>query len=203
MEKVDLKKELKGLYNPPKGKLEVIEVPDLQFILVDGSGYPGTSPEYQEAMQLLYNLSFTLKFMLKKQGIADYSVMPLEGLWWADDMDDFLKGNKDNWKWTAMIMQPSFVTPLLFEQASIEVRDRKGIDVDKARFDTYAEGVSVQTMYIGPYSDEGPTIESMHAFIEDNGYITNGEHHEIYLGDPRRTAPERLRTVIRQPIKKA
>ncbi|MFX0208426.1 MAG: GyrI-like domain-containing protein [Candidatus Hodarchaeota archaeon] len=204
MPKIDFKKELKGLYSGISSKeFSIIEVPSLNFLMIDGQGYPGTYQEYQDAMEALYPLSYTLKFMMKKKG-KDYVVMPLEGLWWAEDMtvftNEFME-RKDEWKWTSMVMQPDFITREMIDQAVEEVKQKKDpVALPKVRFETFTEGLSVQILYFGPYSDEGPTIERMHKFIEEKGYKLRDKHHEIYLSDPRRTKPERLKTIIRQPI---
>jgi hypothetical protein len=204
MAKVDLKKELKHLYLPSAKEPSIVEVPEMNFIMIDGTGNPNTAKEYQESLEALYALSYTLKFKLKLGPEArDFTVMPLEGLWWTDDMGRFNVDHKDIWMWTSMIMQPEFVTQELFEVALEDVRKKKDPPaLDKTRLEAYAEGLSAQIMYIGPYSDEAPTIERLHAFIEAQGGRLRGKHHEIYLGDPRRTAPERLKTVIRQPMEK-
>ncbi|MFX0052457.1 MAG: GyrI-like domain-containing protein [Candidatus Hodarchaeota archaeon] len=204
MPKMDFKKELKGIYSRISSKeFSIIDIPSLNFLMIDGQGYPGTSQEYQDAMEALYPLSYTLKFMMKKKG-KDYVVMPLEGLWWADDMtvftDEFME-RKNEWKWTSMVMQPDFITREMIDQAIKEVKQKKDpVALPKVRFETFKEGLSVQILYFGPYSDEGPTIKQMHKFIEEKGYKLRGKHHEIYLSDPRRTKPERLKTIIRQPI---
>lgn len=202
MGKVNLKKELKHLYSPSAGEVSVMDVPPMNFLMIDGAGDPNVSPEYQQAMEALFSLSYALKFRVKKETGVDYTVMPLEGLWWTDDPTRFSMSNKGVWKWTAMIMQPEYVTPELFEEALAEVRRKKGLPaLERVRFETYHEGLSAQIMHIGPYAAEEPTIARLHRFIRDNGYELNGRHHEIYLSDPRRTAPERLKTVLRQPIR--
>ena len=206
MKKTDFKKELKGYYSGVSSKAPIIvDVPPLNFLMIDGQGYPGTSQEYIEALETLYPLSYTLKFIMKKKG-KDYVVMPLEGLWWAENMDvftDTYMEKKDEWLWTSMIMQPDFITQELVDQAIEEVRKKKEPPaLDKVRFERYNEGLSVQILYFGSYSDEGPTIERMHQYAEEQGYRLRGKHHEIYLSDPRRTKPERLKTIIRQPIEK-
>ncbi|MFX0182324.1 MAG: GyrI-like domain-containing protein [Candidatus Hodarchaeota archaeon] len=204
MPKIDFKKELKGIYSGISSKeFSIIDVPSLNFLMIDGQGYPGTSQEYQDAMEALYPLSYTLKFIMKKKS-KDYVVMPLEGLWWAEDMtvftNEFME-RKDEWKWTSMVMQPDFITQEMVDQAIKEVKLKKDpVALPKVRFETFTEGLSVQILYFGPYSDEGPTIERMHKFIEEKGYKLRDKHHEIYLSDPRRTKPERLKTIIRQPI---
>ena len=206
MKKTDFKKELKGYYSGVSSKAPIIvDVPPLNFLMIDGQGYPGTSQEYIEALETLYPLSYTLKFIMKKKG-KDYVVMPLEGLWWAENMDvftDTYMEKKDEWLWTSMIMQPDFITQELVDQAIEEVRKKKEPPaLDKVRFERYNEGLSVQILYFGSYSDEGPIIERMHQYAEEQGYRLRGKHHEIYLSDPRRTKPERLKTIIRQPIEK-
>jgi hypothetical protein len=202
MIKLDFKKEYKYLYLPSKKEFTVVDVPPMKYLMIDGHGNPNNDPVYAETLQTLYNLAYTLKFALKPKGI-EYSVAPLEGLWWMPDMSEFSVANKDRWDWTMMIMQPDQVTSALFTQACADVTRKKDLPlVGKARLETYAEGLSVQILYFGAYADEGPTIARMHAFIRDNGYETNGKHHEVYIGDPRRTAPEKLRTVIRQPIRR-
>lgn len=206
MKKIDFKKELNEFYSSVSAKeFSIVEVPSLNFLMIDGKGYPGTSQEYQDAMQTLYPLSYTLKFMIKKKG-KDYVVMPLEGLWWADDMSvfstDFFEKNKNQWRWTSMIMQPDLITQKMVEEAIEEVKRKKDPpSLSKVRFEAFTEGLSAQILYFGSYSEEGPTIERMHNFIEEKGYELRGKHHEIYLSDPRRTKPERLKTIIRQPIK--
>ncbi len=203
MGKVDLKKELKHLYNPSAKEISVVDVPPMNFLMIDGAGDPNVSPEYQQAMEALFSLSYALKFRIKKDIGADYVVMPLEGLWWTDDPSQFSMTNKAIWKWTAMIMQPEYVTLELFEEVLAEVRRKKGLPaLDRVRFETLHEGLSAQIMHIGPYAAEEPTIARLHGFIRDNGYELNGKHHEIYLSDPRRTAPGKLKTVIRQPVRK-
>jgi hypothetical protein len=203
MEKIDLKKTLKRFYEPSAKAFSIVDVPAMNFIMIDGHGDPNTSQEYSEAIQALYTSAYTLKFMIKKELGVDYPVMASEGLWWADDMRAFSAGNKDDWKWTMMIMQPGIVTQQLFSQAISEAMKKKGQSaLTKLRLDNFHEGMSAQIMYFGAYADEGPTISRLHQFIQDNGYERAGKHHEIYLGDPRRSAPEKLRTVIRQPMQK-
>lgn len=201
MGKVDFKKEFKNLYGPSSRTPVIVEVPAMNFLMVDGSGNPNTSQEYTAAIEALYPMSYTLKFMAKQGELQqDYTVMPLEGLWWAEDMDVFLDGRKDEWLWTAMIMQPDFISAAMVEEAREVVRGKKNpAALDKLRFESLEEGTAGQIMYIGPYSDEGPTIQALHEFIENQGFELSGKHHEIYLSDPRRTAPGKLKTIIRQP----
>ena len=203
MDKLDLKKQYRHLYSPSAKAPEIVEVPPLNYIMVDGHGDPNTAPEYGEAIQTLYSLSYTLKFHSKKTLGRDYGVMGLEGLWWIADMSRFTSAPKSEWDWTMMILQPDFITPALFEEAKQLVRAKgKAAPVDTARLETYSEGMSVQIMYFGAYADEGPTIARLHQFAFEQGYSLHGKHHEIYLSDPRRVAPEKLKTIIRQPIRK-
>ncbi|MGB5931944.1 MAG: GyrI-like domain-containing protein [Anaerolineae bacterium] len=202
MTKVDFKKELRQLYKPSPKEVVVVDVPEMNLLMIDGVGDPNTAQEYKDAIEALYSVSYALKFMVKKgESAIDYAVMPLEGLWWVDDMPQFSMENKDAWKWTAMIMQPEYVTEGLVNEALRQVEKKKNPPaLSKIRFESFHEGLSAQIMHIGPYSAEGPTIERLHNFIKENGYELRGRHHEIYLSDPRRSAPEKMRTVIRQPM---
>jgi hypothetical protein len=186
---------------------EAVRVPELSFLMIDGHGDPNTSAEYREAIQALYSLAYTLKFGVKTELGITFHVGPLEGLWWADDMTEFSTGRKAGWHWTAMIVQPDVVSQDQFERARDDVRRRKGFAaLERVRFERFEEGLAAQVLYLGPYSDEGPTIERLHAFIHELGHTFDGRyqrHHEIYLGDPRRSAPEKLRTIIRQPIRES
>ncbi len=200
MSKIDLRKELKELYNPSAKEISVVDVPEMNFLLVDGSGAPA-SPQYIEAIEALYSVAYTLKFMIKKAQGIDYAVMPLEGHWWMDDMANFSADKKDQWKWTVMIMQPKYVTAQDFKLAVEQVQKKKNpTALPKVRFEAFKEGPSAQILYIGPFKDEGPTIQKIHAYIQSSGHKLSGKHHEIYLNDPSKTAPEKLKTVIRQPM---
>lgn len=202
MAKIDLKKQLRAFYNPPASAVAVVEVPPLSFAMVDGAGDPNTSAAYAAAIQALYTLSYTLKFHLKKGPQAiDYTVMPLEGLWWADEGIPFRMDDKASWQWTAMILQPDQVTPELFNQARQEVEKKKRLTLPPSlRLERFQEGAAVQIMHIGPYAAEAPTIAQLHAYIAQQGWRPWGKHHEIYLTDPNRTAPEKTRTVIRSRL---
>jgi len=201
MEKIDLKKELKQLYNPSTKEVTIINVPDMNFLMVDGEGAPA-SPEYVASLEALYPVAYALKFKVKKDKGIDYGVMPLEGLWWMEDMAKFSVDRKDEWKWTNMIMQPKYVTEADFKTAIQQVRKKKSpTALDKVRFECYHEGKAAQIMHLGPYSTEGFNVQKIHEAIKAAGYQLSGKHHEIYLGDPRRTAPEKLKTVLRQPMK--
>lgn len=197
---LDLKKTMKEFYSPSARDISFVDVPAMQFLMLDGKGDPNTAQSYREAIEALYSASYTLKFMLKKTGaIPDYSVMPLEGLWWTEG-EGFDYNNKDAWHWTAMIAQPEFITDEQAAAAIGQAGAKKSLPgLAKLRFETFQEGPSAQIMYVGPYAGEGPVIQRIHAAIHDSGHELRGKHHEIYLGDPRRTAPEKLKTVIRQP----
>ena len=202
MKKIDHKKELKHLYGPSAKKVSVVDVPPMSFLMIDGQGDPNTSQAYQEAVSALYSVSYTLKFMIKKGEMAiDYKVMPLEGLWWTEDMSQFTMDDKGAWKWTAMIMQPDLVTAEMVEGAKDRAQKKKGLAaISLIRFEALHEGRAAQIMHVGPYAEEPPTIEKLHEFIAAQGGTPSGKHHEIYLSDPNRTAPEKLKTVIRQPF---
>lgn len=204
MAKIDYKKELKHLYQPSAKEVAVVNVPQMNFLMIDGEGDPNTSQTFQDAVEALYSLAYALKFMIKKGAVGiDYGVMPLEGLWWVDDMTQFSIEKKDEWKWTLMIMQPELVTRELFEEAVDEVRKKKNpVALSNIRFESFSEGKAAQILYIGPFVEEGPTIEQVHSFITESGYTRSGKHHEIYLSDMRKTAPEKLKTIIRQPMEK-
>lgn len=201
MKKIDYKKDLKDLYNPSSKIVLLVDVPEMNFLMVDGKGDPNHSQEYAEAVEVLFQVSYALKFMVKKGTLSiDYGVMPLEGLWWAEDMSAFTAGDKSDWLWTMMIMQPEFVTKEMVEKAIQDVKKKKNpAAISKLRFEAYAEGKSAQIMHIGPFSDEGPTVEKVHQFIDAIGK-RRGKHHEIYLTDIRKADPARWKTVIRQPF---
>ena len=201
MSKIDYKKELKEFYRPSAKKVVEVDIPKMNFLMVNGNGAPETT-EYKEAIEVLYSVSYTLKFMIKKGDIGiDYGVLPLEGLWWADDMSDFINDNKSKWIWTMMIMQPELVTKDLVQAAIHQVKDKKNLPaIDKVRFEPFQEGKCAQTLHVGPFSEEGPTVERVHSFIAECASELVGKHHEIYLTDIRRAAPENWKTVIRQPM---
>jgi len=201
MEKIDFKKELKQLYNPSAKGVSVVDVPAMNFLLVDGQGAPITR-QYSEAIEALFSVSYALKFIVKKSKGVDYAVMPLEGLWWVDDMTKFSADRKDEWKWTAMIMQPKYVTASDFNLAVEQIRKKKNLPaLPKVRLESFEEGPTAQIMYFGPFSAEGPTITKIHKHIQNSGHSLSGKHHEIYLNNPARVAPEKLKTILRQPMK--
>ncbi|MFA6310667.1 MAG: GyrI-like domain-containing protein [Sterolibacterium sp.] len=201
MEKIDLKKQLKHLYQPSAKEVVEVDVPAMNYLMVDGEGDPNTSQAYADAIEALFAVAYAVKFMVKKSAAAiDYGVMPLEGQWWADDMSKFTTADKSNWKWTMMIAQPAFVTSEIVERAIAEVdRKKHPAAIGKLRFASLAEGKCAQIMHIGPFSEEGPTIEKLHRFIDAIGRRT-GKHHEIYLSDIRKADPSKWKTIIRQPM---
>ena len=198
MDKVNLKKELKQIYNPSAKEVSFVEIPDMNFLIIDGEGAP-EGQQYMDAVKTLYPVAYALKFMIKKAKGVDFGVMPLEGLWWMDDMTQFSTERKDEWKWTAMIMQPQYVTIADFKEALEQVKKKNLPAISKIRFELFHEGKAAQIMHIGPYSEEGPNVQKIHDAIKATGHQLSGKHHEIYLGDPRKTAPEKLKTVLRQP----
>lgn len=202
MTKLDLKKEWKHLYSPSAKTVAVVDVPTINYLMVDGRGDPNTAPGYVAAVEALYAVAYALKFKIKKsKGGVDYAVMPLEGLWWVDDMRQFSVKRKGDWQWTMMIVQPDLVTLQLFAETMNEVQKKKDLPaLSKLRFESFHEGQAAQVMHLGPYSAEEPTINLLHDFIRERGGEKCGKHHEIYLKDPRKSAPDKLLTVIRQPF---
>lgn len=199
-EKIDLKKELKHLYGTSSRGPVMVDVPAMNYLMIDGQGDPNTSQHYMDVVEALFALSYGLKFAIKKASGVDYSVMPLEGLWWTEG-PGFDVDNRDSWMWTAMIMQPRFVSAGILEMTIPDVQKKKDPSaLPMVRFEAFAEGLCAQVTHVGPYSEEGPTIKALHKFIAEQGLMLIGKHHEIYLGDPRRSAPEKLKTIIRQPV---
>lgn len=203
MDKIDFSKKFKEFYQAKQGRIVTVDVPRMNFVMIDGYGDPNTSQDYIDAIQTLYPVAYGIKFYCKKELGIDYKVMPLEGLWWSDDMTDFITNNKDNWQWTAMIMQPEFVDKDIFKQIIDQLKIKKDlVAIDKVHFESYDEGRAAQTLYVGPYSNESETTKGIHEFIKDqDGKLdhSNKHHHEIYLSDPRRTDVSKLKTIIRQP----
>jgi hypothetical protein len=202
VQKIDIKKELRYLYQPPTGKVVEVDVPTLTYLMIDGEGDPNTAPAYAEAIEALFSVSYATKFIVKRGSQAiDYAVMPLEGLWWADDMSTFSIEDKANWKWTLMIMQPDFVAPQTIQDAIAGVTKRKpGISaLSKLRLESFSEGRCAQIMHVGPFAEEGPTVAKVHQFIAERGRLA-GRHHEIYLSDIRKASPTKWKTIIRQPM---
>lgn len=201
-EKIDFKKSLKALYAPPVGRFVQVEAPPLSYLMIDGAGDPNTAGSYKSAVEWLYSVSYPLKFMSKKELGRDYAVMPLEGLWWALDMSTFLSREKDKWSWTMMILQPDWITPEMVDAAAAKAGGKLGARPPSLRLETLQEGLCVQTMHVGSYDDEGPVLAQLHGeYLPQNGLAESGHHHEIYIGDPRKTPPERLKTILRQPVR--
>ncbi|WEG08882.1 GyrI-like domain-containing protein [Microbacterium horticulturae] len=197
---VDLRREIAS-YSARRGRFDVVEVPPLSFLMIDGRGDPNTAPAYREAIETLYPVAYRLKFFSTRELGRAYKMMPLEGLWWADDMTVFTqRRDKSRWSWTAMIAVPDWI-----DGGQVDaVRDAVSAPrIDALRFERFDEGLCVQTLHVGPYDAEGPVLEQMHdEVIPAQGLRMNGRHHEIYLGDPRRAAPEKLRTILRQPVER-
>ncbi len=201
MNKIDFKKDLKHLYQPSAKEVALVEVPAMNFLMIDGQGDPNTSHSYQEAVEALFSVAYAIKFKVKKTLAIDYGVLPLEGLWWADDMAGFSVDDKSIWKWTMMIMQPDFVSSALVRDTIVEVEKKKELPaLAKLRFAPVNEGKAAQILHIGPFTAEGPTVDKVHAFIAAVGKLS-GKHHEIYLSDIRKADPAKWKTVIRQPLR--
>lgn len=203
MEKLDLKKSLKRYYTASPSPA-FIEVPAMKFLMIDGTGNPNTSPDYVQVLQALYAVAYTLKFKVKKELQIDYPVMPLEGLWWTPDMALFGAENKNEWLWTMMISVPDLITEQMVAAAGLDAGHKKDLPaLHRLHFETFTEGLSAQLMHTGPYAEEADNIRRLHEFIHANGRAFDGllqKHHEIYLSDPRRSAPEKMKTIIRQPV---
>lgn len=203
--KIDLWTEHKDIFRPSAKQPQLVKVPPLVYLKVDGQGDPNTAPAFQQAIGALYGLAYALKFFLKKRKGVDFRVMPLSGLFHADDPAVFLAGKKHEWKWTLMIPIPSLISAADVEKARAEAMARKKASpaLPLVRRETVREGLCAQILHQGPYQAERPTIEGLHAFMREKGLTFSGPHHEIYISDPNRTAPEKLKTIIRQPVKKA
>lgn len=201
MDKLDLRKQYKAFYSPSAKDFSMVTLPPLPYLMIDGHGSPD-GEIYMQAIQTLYSLAYTLKFNLKNSGGQDFTVMPLEGLWWMEDMTQFGTVSKDQWHWTAMIMQPDFITAEHFAEAVAACQAKgKAPLADLARLTIFEEGECAQILFFGAYADEAPTIARMHAWIAEKGYRLHGRHHEIYMTDPSRVAPEKNKTIIRQPMR--
>lgn len=200
--KVDFKKTL-DTYRAPRGTFQIVDVPEMQYLMIDGRGDPNASPAFAEAIEAVYPVAYKLKFASKLDLGRDYVVPPLEGLWWAEDMDSFTAArDKARWDWTLMLMVPSWITHAMFitavERAGAKNRQSR---VDDVRLEALAEGRCVQTLHVGSFDDEADVLAQMHdVFIPGQGLRMVGKHHEIYLSDFRRVAPEKQRTILRQPV---
>jgi hypothetical protein len=201
IETIDLKKLHKHLFTAPTGEFVMAEVPELRFLMVDGAGDPNSSAEYARALGWLYPVAYGIKFAAKSEG-RTFVVPPLEGLWHADDPSSFVERRKSEWRWTMMIMMPDFVTPEQFDAAVAKTRKKLGDPPPSLRLESFREGPSLQALHIGPYDAEGPLLAKLHdEIMPERGLTFAGHHHEIYLGDPRKSAPEKLRTILRQPVR--
>ena len=201
MAKLDFRKEQPALFTAPTDEFVLIKVPKLRFIKIDGEGDPNKAPAYGEALAWLYAVSYGVKFAAKAEG-NDYVVPPLQGLWWADDMKAFAARKKDKWRWTMMIMAPDFVGRKHFKAGVDKAAKKLGKAPESLRLEDYDDGLAVQILHVGSYDDEAPTIKRLHQkFLPANGLVETGPHHEIYLSDPRRVEPAKLKTILRQPVR--
>ena len=205
MEKFEFGKAYPELYAPKARDFVLVQVPPLQFLAWDGHGDPNTSAEYADALACLYPVAYTLKFASKKDLGRDFTVAPLEGQWRAQDMDAFTRREKDTWDWTMLLAQPDWITAAMVQEAVTAVRAKKGLPgLERLRLLRLEEGQAVQILHLGPYDDEGPVLQRLHhEWMPAHGLTFNGDHHEVYLNDPRRTAAAKLRTVLRQPVRPA
>lgn len=200
-DKIDFKKTMKVLFAPGRD-FEIVKVPRLRFVMHDGEGDPDKSEAYQGGIAWLYAVSYALKFASKEQG-RDYVVPPLEGLWWADDMSAFVKNERSAWKWRQMILVPDWITKPMFKAAVTKARGKLGEPPASLRLEDFEEGLSVQTLHVGSYADEAPVIKRLHEkVLPEQGLVENGHHHEVYLGDPRKVEPNKLKTILRQPVRR-
>jgi hypothetical protein len=205
MKTLDLIKHFQQFYQQPKNKISLVHLPRMNFLMIDGSGSPNNNPDYSDAVGALYAVAYSLKFTVKKGPLQiDYKVMPLEGLWWAEDMVEFSLEDRGNWLWRMMILQPDFISAEMVSQAVAEVRKKKNPPrLDEVRFEAFEEGPAAQIFHIGPYGEaERPAVEKIHIYLEENGYRLHDRHHEIYLNSPQRSDPAKLKTIIRQPAVK-
>ncbi|TAP43793.1 GyrI-like domain-containing protein [Arthrobacter sp. S39] len=202
MDKYDVRKQFKELYAPRARDFELVTVPPMEYLMLDGQGNPGTAPAYAAALEALYSVSYAVKFASKHAG-RDYAVGPLEGLWTADDPDAFTRGDKDSWKWTMMIPQPDWIGAAEVQDGIAKAVAKNAPALDLLRLEALDEGLSLQILHIGSYADEAPTLHRLHTeFMPANGFGFAGPHHEIYLSDARRVAPDKLKTILRQPVRR-
>ena len=203
-EKIDFRKTRPDLFAAPKGEWQRIDLPPVRYLMADGEGAP-YAPAYQNAVEALYSTAYPLKFLSKKVLGRDYVVPPLEGLWWSDDLHAFTQGRREAWRWTMMLMLPDWLTDAQVAEGLAAAREKRPEnDFSRVRPETLHEGLSLQRLHIGSYADEAPLLADLHdAVMPGSGFTFNGHHHEVYLGDPRRTAPEKLRTILRQPVRPA
>jgi len=204
--KLDFKKDYKKLYTPSAKQPSLVDVPAFNYLMIDGRGHPAKAADFQKKIEALFGLAYTLKFTFKlaEKNRLDFAVAPLSGLYWADDPSCFQNEKRqDEWRWTLAIPMPKQIGAAALKKAKAALREKKNPDfLDLAYLKMLKEGISAQIMHIGPYDKERPTIEKLHAYMAENGYAFNGAHNEIYLSDPRRTAPAKMKTIIRQPVRK-
>lgn len=197
--KLDLKKQYRALYKAKTGTVQAVNPGKLSYLCYSGRGDPNHAPAYAQAVEALFSTSYFLKFDLRKRTGVNYGVMPLQGLWWSEDMQAFTRGDRSVWLWTMMILQPTFVTADDVDRAKTAVAAKRKISLENLRFETFDEGPCAQTLHVGPFTEEGPTIATLHAWIADQGHQLSGKHHEIYLSDIRLAPSSRWKTIIRQP----
>ncbi|MDQ2728899.1 MAG: GyrI-like domain-containing protein [Actinomycetota bacterium] len=201
MAKTDFKTERKDLYAPPAGRFVEVIVPTMTFVAIDGNGDPNTSDDYRHAVEALFAVSFAAKFISKRELDRDYVVAPLEGLWSAKDPAAFVRREKNTWSWTVMIRQPDWLSPTVIDQARHSAEKKRLAAAHLVRSLTFEEGLSVQILHVGSYDEEGPLLDQLHrTYLPDHKLMFNGRHHELYLSDPRKTDPAKLKTVLRQPV---
>lgn len=204
MKKLDLRRELKNLYTPSAKEVELVKVPNFSFLMIDGQGDPNNSKVFENATQALYSLSYSLKFKFKFERKIDYPVMALEGLWWMGNNEAFDIAKREYWNWTLMILQPKMITKAIVGKVLREMKDKKGlVALDSIRLEAFNEGSSIQTMYIGPYAEDPSTLQRMQEFARDRGLQFCGKHHEVYMSDPSRVKSEKMKTILRHPVKRS
>lgn len=200
MDSYDIMKARKALYAPRAGAFEVVDVPEIAYLMIDGHGDPNTAPAYTDAVETLYSASYAIRAVAKARLERVHTVGPLEGLWSAENLDVFVSRDKGAWDWTMMIAQPDWITPEIAAEGMASAKRVRALD--QLRFERLAEGLSVQILHVGSYDDEGPTLARLHnEYLPANALVPTGRHHEIYLSDPRKTDPSRLRTILRQPVR--
>jgi hypothetical protein len=203
MKRIDLRRDFRDLYRPSALEIEMVRIPKLQYLMIDGEGSPNSGEGFPQAVQALYVTAYTLKFMLKNEMKVDFPVMALEGLWWAKHPEAFRLKRWDDWRWTLMIMQPGLVTKTHLKKALTLAFEKKGLpELRRVRLESFTEGLALQLMHVGPYDKEGPAIDRLHSFAAERKLKLVGKHHEIYLSDPRRVNPAKMKTILRHPVRK-
>jgi hypothetical protein len=198
---IDLKKAYKDHYSAKIGDPVVVDVPPRPYLMVDGTGDPNSAPAYREAVESLYPLAYALRAAITQATGEAYTVMPLEGLWWVDDYEAFSYEDRSGWQWTSMICLPDATARVDAAAVVAETAERRQLPAGhRVRIERFGDGTAAQVLHVGPYSEEPPTIEALHRFILESGHSLSGKHHEIYLSDPRKADPAKLRTILRQPF---